>query len=126
MMRMTTNGELLKSVNLSDTYQGISYMGRPSFFKENGTYYFMGRNIPTENKNEQELAIFEFDFDTLHIKNKLVLDTRSGTGGDAYYAESFVSNIGGTKTFCVINYGTSFSKKPSIELLTVPYDQIFK
>lgn len=125
-LHVNTAGEMLKSVDLTLTYNGISYMGRPSVFEENGSYFFMGRNIPTADNKSQELAMFEFDFETLNITSKRILDTRTGSAGDAYYAESFVSEINGQKFFCVANYGTSFSAKPSIELFTIPYDNLFK
>ncbi len=124
LFRVTTDGKLLGSRHLSGEYDGVSYTGRPDVFCENGTYFFMGRNIPTSDSNAQELAIFEFDFETLRIQNKRVLDTRTGSAGDAYYAERFISEIDGQKIFCVVNYGTSFSQKPSIELLTFPCDRM--
>ena len=120
-------GNLINSINLTDKHRNIWVAARPRLFTYNNRYYFTARNIPNiKQNNYQEYTLFEFNPDTLDVIKGTILDTRNGSGGDAYYGEHYINEKEGKKYIHFIIHATSFTSKPSIEDHVFVFDDVIE
>jgi len=127
MYRIDKQGNLKKYNNITATYSNIWQAARPKLFTYNDRYYFSIRSFPNRgNQNYQEYTVFEFNPETLEVLEGIVLDTRNGSAGDAYYGEHYINEKDGKKYIHFIVHATKFTSYPSIDDYVFAFDDIIK
>jgi hypothetical protein len=103
LLRADADFKLVAKTNLPAAHPFLQSMDRPRLFQRDGSFYLLGRN--RVGQHESELALFEFNPDTLALLRHVVLDTvQDQSPGDSFYAQPFWHQRDGRTRFHIITY----------------------
>lgn len=121
LLRTDAAFKVLQMVDLNAAHQVItSHIGRPRLFQRDGSCYLLGRNWAAPGL--MQLALFQFDPQTLDITRHVVLDNADKLRlADGYYAQPYWTEKDGRTRFHVITYKRGSEKNASIVKLEMDW-----
>lgn len=124
LLRTDAAFKVLQKADLNASHDFItSHIGRPRLFSRDGGSYLFGRNWI--EKGVMQLALFQFDPETLAITQHVVLDNADKQRlADGYYAQSYWTEKDGRTRFHVITYKRGSEKNASIVKLDFDWEAV--
>jgi len=103
LLRTDADVRLVARTNLPAAHPFLQSIDRPRLFQRDGSFYLLGRN--RVGQRATELALFEFNPETLAILRHILLDTaQDQSPGDSFYAQPFWHERDGQTRFHIITY----------------------
>jgi len=119
LMRTDAQWKVVAKTDLKAAHAFVQSIDRPRLFQRDGRFYLLGRN--RLESRHSELALFQFQPETLKIERHVVLDTaKNQSPGDSFYAQPYWNEPDGQTLFHVVTYKRVHG--PGLDIVRLEFD----
>lgn len=119
LMRADAQWQVVAKTDLKASHAFVKSIDRPRLFQRDGRFYLLGRN--RLGSRHSELALFQFQPETLKIVRHVVLDTaKDQSPGDSFYAQPYWDQLDGQTRFHVVTYKRVHG--PGLDIVRLEFD----